>query len=110
MNNRLFRPHGLYCMLMTFKPDKESSGEPVMLTSMISRSITPADSKFKEQLKLLKLTSGSTKGEFELPEAAPLVYPALDALPEDGEKQNALKRSSDFVASYMDKRAQATYV
>jgi hypothetical protein len=112
MNTKLFRPHGLFCLLMTYKPEKESTGDPVMVSSMINKTITPADSKFKEQLKLLRLTSGTTKGELELPEAAPLVYPALDeaAASADREKQNALKRSSNFVAEYMDRRAQATYV
>jgi hypothetical protein len=111
MNEKLFRPHGLFCLLMTYKPDKESSGEPVMVSSIIGKTITPANSKFKEQLKLLTLTSGVTKGEMELPEAAPLIYPALDdVLEEGGEKKNAFARSSDFAAKYLDRRAHAKYV
>src|SRR5689334_8135284 len=53
-----------------------------------------------------------------LPESAPLIYPALDAaaaaavsndtaLPE--KKQNKLKSSQEFIASYLDRRAQAAY-
>lgn len=111
MNDKLFRPHGLFCMLMTYKPDKESSGEPVMISSMVSKAITPADSKFKQQMKQLRMSSGTTKGEMELPEAAPLIFPALDeAVAADGEKKNTFIRSSKFASNYIDKRTQATYV
>ena len=111
MNDKLFRPHGLYCMLITYKPGMESSGEPVMISSMISRAITPADSKFKNQMKLLKMSSGTAKGEMEIPEAAPLIYPALDeVVAAGGEKKNGFVRSSKFASQYADKRARAKYV
>ncbi|ORY00319.1 hypothetical protein BCR34DRAFT_494705, partial [Clohesyomyces aquaticus] len=107
MNEKLFRPHGLFCLLMTYKPDAQSSGEPIMTASIISKTITPSDSKFKEQMKNFKLTSGKSQGEIELPEAAPLVYPALEAALE--EKSNAFVSSSKFVANYMDRRRAAEY-
>lgn len=53
-------------------------------------------------------------GEFELPEAAPLIFPALDevaaAMEQDPEKQNAFKKSQKFVADYFDRRSQASFV
>lgn len=108
MNDALFRPHGLFCMLMTYKPDAQSSSEPVMTAGLISKTITPSDSKFKEQMKMFKLTTGKSKGEMELPEAAPLVYPALEKVMEQETK--TFKSSSQFVADYMDRRSAAKYV
>jgi hypothetical protein len=107
MNTKLFQPHGLFCLLMTYKPDAKSSGEPVMTAGIISKTIEPSDNKFKEQMKMFKLTSGKSKGELELPEAAPLIYPGLE---EAIEKKNVLKGSSKFVADYMDRRSAAAYV
>jgi hypothetical protein len=92
---------------MTYKPDAQSSGEPVMTAGIISKTITPSDSKFKEQMKMFKLTAGKSKGELELPEAAPLIYPGLE---EAIEKDNVFKGSSKFVAGYMDRRSAAIYV
>lgn len=50
-----------------------------------------------------------------MPEAAPLIFPALDemSLAEDAEgtnKQSSMKRKGKFVANYFDKRAQAAYM
>ena len=59
-----------------------------------------------------KLASNEIQGELEIPEAAPLVFPALDDVVQlvaqsgDAEKMNAFMRSTKFVANYYDKRAQ----
>lgn len=51
----------------------------------------------------------TTHGDLEMPEAAPLVFPALDEA-SDAEKQNTMKRAGKFIADYYDRRARATYV
>ncbi|KAJ9614765.1 hypothetical protein H2204_014463 [Knufia peltigerae] len=122
INETLFKPRGLYCMVMTFKPD--SPYDPVMHVDLdssdraLTKALSTPESEMRRKLKNLRLSSGTTRGEMSLPEAAPLVYPALDAaaaraaqtgtqLPE--QKQNALKSSGKFLADYLDRRAQATY-
>ena len=59
-------------------------------------------------------SSGKTYGELEMPEAAPLVFPELDAIAvsseADGKTKSSLKEKGAFIATYMDKRAQASYV
>ncbi len=114
MNDKLFRPHGLFCLIMTYKPNQKASHEQVDISQTIAKSLTPSDSKVREQLKGLKLSSGKTYGELEMPESAPLIFPALDAAAaaegEDGKKQSTLNKSSKFVANYLDRRAQASYV
>ncbi len=114
MNDKLFRPHGLFCLIMTYKPEQKASHEQVDISKTIAKSITPSDSKVREQLKGLKLSSAKTYGELEMPESAPLTFPALDAAAvstdQEGKKQSQFKNSSKFVANYLDRRAQASYV
>ena len=64
--------------------------------------------------KNMRLSSGKTYGEMEMPEAAPLIFPALDKVADDSsaegiKKQNKMKSSQKFVADYFDRRAQAQY-
>lgn len=126
INETLFKPRGLYCMIMTFKPD--APNQPVMSVDVntggvgstdqaLAKALSTPESSMGQKFKNLRLTSGTTQGEWSLPESAPLVYPALDAAAAaaaDGSapparKQNALKSSGKFIADYMDRRAQATY-
>ncbi|KAK5282274.1 hypothetical protein LTR40_003562, partial [Exophiala xenobiotica] len=130
VNEILFKPRGLYCMIMTYKPDNPY--DAVMHVDLNTRSqdqalakaLSNPDNELRQKLKNLRLTSGTTQGEMSLPEAAPLIYPALDraaataatttaqgkdssSIPQ--QKQNALKSSTKFLADYFDRRAQATY-
>jgi hypothetical protein len=133
INESLFKPRGLYCMIMTFKPDSPYDpviGVDVSSTSMNSsdqaliKAISNPDSQMRQKFKNLRLTSGTSQGEMSLPESAPLVYPALDAAaaqaqaqtdagldPSGGavKKQSAMKQKSKFLADYLDRRAQAVY-
>ncbi|KAF9894969.1 hypothetical protein FE257_004593 [Aspergillus nanangensis] len=72
----------------------------------------------KKQLKTIRLASGKTHGQLELPEAAPLVYPDLDlvatramegkGMESEGTREK-LKNAGVWVQDYMDRKAQATY-
>jgi hypothetical protein len=108
MNNEFFKPRGLYCLIMTYKPDSTKTHAQVDITQTISSSMTPASSSTKQAFKNLRLSSGKTYGELELPEAAPLIFPALDNL-SAAETQSKMKSSQKFVADYYDRRAQAKY-
>ncbi|KUJ17980.1 uncharacterized protein LY89DRAFT_683942 [Mollisia scopiformis] len=115
MNNEFFKPRGLYCLIMTYKPESTSSHSRVDITQTISSSMTPAASKNRQTLKNMRLSSGKTYGELELPEAAPLIFPALEDLADDNsqnaeKKKSAMKSSQKFVADYFDRRAQAKYI
>ena len=107
MNEKLFKPNGLFCLVMAFKPESDSRVENVDISQTILKSITsPNSSGFRSSLKTF---SGKTHGELRLPESAPLIFPALDTATPD-EKQNALKKSTHFVADYYDRRGQALFV
>ncbi|KIW30966.1 uncharacterized protein PV07_02652 [Cladophialophora immunda] len=135
INESLFKPRGLYCMIMTFKPDNPH--DPILgmdLTNLglsstdqaLVKATSIPDSELKQKLAKIRLTSGVSRGELSLPESAPLVYPALDAAAQaaldsaggtSGAAQSALPQStkdklhssSGFLASYLDRRAQASY-
>jgi hypothetical protein len=114
MNNEFFKPRGLYCLIMTYKPESSDTHASVDITQAISSSLTPASSSTKQAFKNMRLSSGKTYGELELPQAAPLIFPALDELAEStteegAKKQSKMKSSQKFVADYFDRRAQAQY-
>lgn len=99
-------------MLVTYKPSRHSwSSAPTDISHDISKALDTdtLGSKIKNDLKF---TSGKTHTELELPEAAPLIFPHLDAAAEEeeaGKKPNAFKKSGRFIGDYMDRRANATY-
>jgi hypothetical protein len=111
INEQLFMPRGLYCMIMTYKPD----ASPVMGIDVtasdqaLAKVLSEPDSELKSKLKNLRLTSGVSKGELSLPDSAPLIYPALDAVMTDAQKASKIKTSTAFMTDYFDRRAQAVY-
>ncbi|TGO36068.1 hypothetical protein BHYA_0136g00110 [Botrytis hyacinthi] len=114
MNNQFFRPRGLYALVLTWNPDDGNHRSMVDMASTISKSIDPHTRESKTRNKF-HTSSGNTYGDFEFPEAAPLVFPALDAaltnVGSEGEEklEEKLKRKGDFVSDYMDRRARAQY-
>lgn len=110
MNEQMFKPRGLYAMIMAYDPHAE---RPVDVRQMNQNEITAKrdnhdGSQWKNQLKA---TSGTTYGETELPESAPLIFPALDEVAELQDKQQTgkWKSSQKFVQDYYDKRAHLSY-
>jgi len=113
INNHYFRPRGLYAMLMTYKPSRHSwSSAPIDITRSITKSTDP-DSLTQKLTNNLKFSSGKSHTEMEIPHAAPLIFPALDAAATDPEapakQASTFQKSSNFISDYMDRRAQASY-
>ena len=99
---------------MTWNPESTRRSEQVNLTSTIATRSNPATGIGGLQNKY-KTSDGNTYGEWEFPEVAPLVFPALDQLAaqtsEDGvQKKTKMGKGLTFVANYWDKRATAEYV
>jgi hypothetical protein len=114
MNNEFFKPRGLYCLIITYKPDSSSAHEALDINKAISSYMSPADGTMKNFGQNMRLSSGKTYGEMELPEAAPLIFPALDRVADDTsaegvKKQTKMKSTQKFVSDYFDRRAQAQY-
>ena len=105
VNEKLFKPHGLYAIIMTYKPSSSQTSEMVDVNIHINSSVaarTTGDrSKFRS-------ASRKTLGEQMMPEAAPPIFPDLQAAG-DKQKKNAFKKATAFLGEYGDKRAQARF-
>ena len=123
-NDELFKPRGLYCLVMSFRPDDVPKGEVAMQEVDASgdalKWLAPPTSFFKTSKGKHRKASGVTRGESALPESAPLIYPETGYAEMgkiDGEEANdeAEAKKASFsrrkvVQDYFDKRAQAKYV
>jgi len=108
MNESLFKPHGLYALLMTYDPKSASDGEIFDMQSNIATAITKREDLNRSKMMKFQASSAKTMGEEQLPDAAPLVFPELDAA-SDEQKMNAFKRAGAFVKDYGDRKAQAQF-
>jgi hypothetical protein len=98
---------------MTWDPESNQRFEPVNITDTIASRSKPSTGPSGIASKY-RSSDGRT-AEWEFPEVAPLVFPALDQLAAqtstDGvQKKNKVASSMAFVANYWDKRATAEYV
>jgi len=102
-------------MIMTYKPE-------LIGQSFVDIDINAANTALTKSLNnpggKYRTSDGKSRGEFAVPQAAPLIFPTIDkaasAVAADGqpiaqEKQTAMKRSGKFIADYIDRRAQAEY-
>ncbi len=110
MNDKLFKPRGLYAMVMKYIPQgtRPISVQQADLNTLISKENAP----HKSYQNFRAVNAGRSYGAIEMPDSAPLVFPALDeaARSQDPAKANKLKNSMAFLTDYYDKRAQASYV
>lgn len=114
MNKEFFQPRGLYCLLMTWNPElPDAPSTTIDLNSFISKAAGGGGSDMLGRLRhKFKSSDGKAYGNI-FPEVAPLVFPQIDQLASDrdAEKKFAkLKKKKEFVAGYLDKRAQAKFV
>lgn len=111
MNEVLFKPRGLYALVMGFKPNMDRPVDVVSIDTDSDALVTQHEthtSSARDFGSKMKVAQGKTYGEVELGEVAPLIYPSLDAAAADP-NSNAFKKASKFLANYADKRAQAKY-
>ena len=111
INDAFFKPQGLYCLIMTYKPSAPNRPSAAFdLRSTVAKAVAGPEDTWNSKLKSkMAPTQGTTQGAAQMPIAAPLVYPHLDGASE-ATKQSWMKRSQAFVADYMDRRAQAAEV
>lgn len=98
---------------MTWNPGSNERFEQVNITDTIASRNKPPTGTSSISSKF-RSSDGKTS-EWEFPEVAPLVFPALDQLAaqtskEGVQKKNRVASSMAFVANYWDKRATAEYV
>jgi hypothetical protein len=112
MNEKLFKPRGLYAVIMAYKPNatKPISAGDFDAKEMIARYDQSTGSAWKDKARQLRTSSGKTYNDLEIGEVAPLMYPALEDAAADPTKASKWKAAQKFLGDYGDKRAQAVYV
>ncbi|KIW29631.1 uncharacterized protein PV07_05434 [Cladophialophora immunda] len=92
-NREMFWPVGLHAMITTFAPGQTD------------QSILDVDTG-----RPLPSSGGTGRRELAIPQSAPLIFPDVDdEADDDGQPASSWKRSTKFVSSYFDRRAQAAY-
>lgn len=118
-NDEIFKPRGLFCIVMSFRPDDVPEGDvgmaPVDTSNVALKWLDPPKSSIRMKANNFRASSGVTHGELEMPETAPLIYAdtgyAEISKPKDEEStRSSLSSSRKVAAAYFDKRAQAKYV
>lgn len=128
MNEQLFRPAGLFAMIVKYKSDAEvaASGNSILArfgvsaekvdlstNQVIAKYTREASSgSMSRHMQNLRLASNTTRGTSAMPEAAELIFPGIDkAIAQEGEEsfKAKAKDAQGFLAEYMDKRARLKY-
>ncbi|KAJ6022235.1 hypothetical protein N7540_007739 [Penicillium herquei] len=142
VNQEIFMPRGLVAMIMAFKNDDCSGfgsikklfhtekvdindpnagnhdtiqGNPYdHLNEAATSHNIPQEGEgwWKRNVKKIRETNGQTKGDVQLPESGPLVYPYLDAAIEQNSEApqgftNKMGAAGDWVQDYMDRKSHA---
>ncbi|KUJ10558.1 uncharacterized protein LY89DRAFT_740267 [Mollisia scopiformis] len=119
-NDLLFKPRGLYCLVMSLRPDdvpKDNvSVQSVDTSSIVLKWLDPDSRHFAATLRT---SSGTTHGGEEMPETAPLIYPNTGYAELVKTNSNSSSNSQKIIGevtsyqkvveNYFDKRAQAKY-
>ncbi|PYH30616.1 uncharacterized protein BO87DRAFT_366698 [Aspergillus neoniger CBS 115656] len=115
INDEFFRPRGLFCLVMTWKPGSDSPYATFDMNSTISAAIEHGGAGLMNKVRhRLKSSDAKTHGVLPFSECAPLIFPDLDELAEHrGDNQSKLKgtkRRKEFVSDYWDRRSQAKFM
>lgn len=79
------------------------------MTTNVTKQIAKRDHEERSKWKnLTSAAAGKSEHEEDIPEVAPLVFPALDNM-SDEKKENAMKQFSHFMNDYSDRRSQAKF-
>lgn len=114
-NERLFKPRGLYVLVLTNKPG--SKAEPVVQVDMdktaAARNAQGEASGQKRGLRFKATEAGTSRGTASIPEAVPLIYPAVEAEAASynmqSDQQPKFTSYRAYIGDYLDRRRQAKF-
>ena len=119
VNDQLFKPHGLYCMMITYKPSQSDQKVVQVDHAAIAteRAARAEESAQKKGKLFMNTEAASSRGELSIPEAAPLIFPALDKAA--AEEQTSSDKNPEqhpqftsyraYINDYLDRRRQAKF-
>ena len=110
INKEFFRPRGLCCFVMIWKPSVLSFVTNVTLDS----TAVEQDEGERGFLGNFQGGASTSYGNVRFPDAAPLVFPILDQVADSQDKEALtwkakMAQSMSVTNDYFDRRAQATY-
>ncbi|KAJ9156663.1 hypothetical protein NKR23_g1486 [Pleurostoma richardsiae] len=115
MNAQLFRPKGLICLIMTWRPENpDEITADIDIRGQVLATTTDEDRGMLSKIRR-RLRSSAASTSFDWPEMAQLVYLDRDDTTTATAGQNArmkgslLQRGSKFIDEYIDKRAVARW-
>ncbi|KAK5130396.1 hypothetical protein LTR08_002143 [Meristemomyces frigidus] len=127
INERMFKPKGLYAFIMKYKANDDSSGLGARFGLVKSQAVDMSTNQViakynggpsagagtSDRMRNMRAASGQTVGACQLPESSPLIFPAIDAAVArngvDATFKDKAKDAQKFLAGYLDRRAQAQY-
>ena len=124
LNQQFFRPRGLFVFLVSCKGERGKwSTEALDILHAVVKNVVPLDKPTSGNRKAkvkhnMQWTSGTSHGMIEIPESAPLVYPALNgAAGEDEDRSGSTREEKSskiqsfrvLMGEYSDCRAQALF-
>ena len=105
--------------MITYKPSRseEKVVEVDHAATAVARAARGEDSEQKKGKRFLNTEAASSRGELSIPEAAPLVFPALDAAAESTSTSRPDLESGgqqftsyrEYIRDYLDRRRQAKF-
>lgn len=138
MNEELFKPAGLYCMIVQYKSDADMQTSSSLTNLIRAESVdvtttnqtiakftrtaasgdgdptsTSMSRSMSNRIKNLRLASASTRGTAMLPDSAPLIFPDIDVTVAQAGPETFKHKTHDakkFLAHYLDRRAQMDQV
>lgn len=125
VNEKQFKPRGLYCMVITYKPSQREDKVVRIDYDKVAadRSTLAEQSKEKKGKRFGSTQAGRSGGELSIPECAPLEYPGLSAQVSSELSHSSSKTSQSsesaaapqflsyraYMADYLDRRRQAKF-
>ena len=107
MNEQFFMPRGLFCLIIKYKPSSKEVLENVDIEKNTTEQVANRDGQSKWK-NIWKSAAGTTRNEEEIPEFAPLIFPALDNMDET-QKESSVKHFGHFMQDYFDRQSQAKF-
>jgi hypothetical protein len=124
-NEEIFKPRGLFVMVMTYKPENPDdmimTAEATTDTAAVALVKQSSATHTQQLMRRLRESSGKTT-DAQMPEFAPLIHPALDMVlsssslttsttsaTENSKALSLVKRKSSLVQEYLDRRTQADF-
>lgn len=114
MNTDLFRPRGLYCLIVAHSNTAEEQVTQDNIAARIGSRIDPKPSTFGDRFKTNFRNSDGTFGPIEFPVSAELVFPGLDSATngtaDSAPKKSGFARAIERYGARRDRKRTAKWV